>query len=78
MIHTINSQLDMRFIVMTIYKASYRMHIFTILCCNCPLYQPNSLFCNSIIRLDGDHDGRVYLLCTEGVAEFNFRTEEFK
>lgn len=39
---------------------------------------PNSLFCNSIIRLDGDHDGRVYLLCTEGVAEFNFRTEEFK
>ena len=46
MIHTINSQLDMRFIVMTIYKASYRMHIFTILCCNCPLYQPNSLFYN--------------------------------
>lgn len=38
---------------------------------------PNSLFCNTVIRLDGNQDGIIYLLCTEGVSEFDFRMEKF-
>ena len=32
---------------------------------------PNSLFCNTVSRITGNHNGKIYLLCTEGVAEFN-------
>lgn len=38
---------------------------------------PNSLFCNTVLRLEGNKDGRIYLHCTEGVAEFDFRKEKF-
>ena len=30
---------------------------------------PNSLFCNTILRITGDQKGKVYVLCTEGVAQ---------
>lgn len=32
---------------------------------------PNSLFCNTVLRITGDQQGKVFLLCTEGVAEFD-------
>lgn len=38
---------------------------------------PNSLFCNTVLRLTGNHNGKIYLLCTEGVAEFNLATQKF-
>ncbi len=38
---------------------------------------PNSLFCNNVLRIDGNGDGIIYLLCTEGISEFNFKTERF-
>lgn len=38
---------------------------------------PNSLFCNNVLRIDGNGDGVLYLLCTEGISEFDFRIEKF-
>ena len=38
---------------------------------------PNSLFCNNVLRIVGNGDGKVYLLCTDGVAEFNMLTQTF-
>lgn len=38
---------------------------------------PNSLFCNTVLRIAGNHDGKIYLLCTEGVAEFDLTTQKF-
>ncbi|MDE6349150.1 MAG: response regulator [Bacteroides sp.] len=38
---------------------------------------PHSLFCNTVLQLTGNHDGKIYLLCTEGVAEFNLATQRF-
>ena len=38
---------------------------------------PHSLFCNNVLRLTGNHNGKIYLLCTEGVAEFNLATQRF-
>ena len=38
---------------------------------------PNSLFCNTVSRITGNHNGKIYLLCTEGVAEFNLATPKF-
>lgn len=38
---------------------------------------PNSLFCNTILRITGDQNGKVYLLCTEGVAELDLATQKF-
>lgn len=38
---------------------------------------PNSLFCNTVIQLEGNQEGIIYLLCTEGLSEFNFKTEKF-
>ena len=38
---------------------------------------PNSLFCNTVSRIVGNHNERIYLLCTEGVAEFNLSTQKF-
>ena len=38
---------------------------------------PNSLFCNTILRITGDQKGKVYVLCTEGVAEFDLTTQKF-
>ena len=39
---------------------------------------PNSLFCNTVLRLTGNRKGIIYLLCTEGVAEFNLATQKFR
>ena len=38
---------------------------------------PNSLFCNTVLRMAGNRNGKIYLLCTEGVAEFNLVTQKF-
>lgn len=38
---------------------------------------PSSLFCNTVLRLTGNKKGKIYLLCTEGVAEFNLATQKF-
>nr|WP_148335558.1 two-component regulator propeller domain-containing protein [Bacteroides neonati] len=39
---------------------------------------PHSLFCNTVIRITGNKKGKVYLLCTEGVAEFDLHSQRFK
>ena len=39
---------------------------------------PNSLFCNNISHIVGNQHGKIYLLCTEGVAEFDLITQKFK
>lgn len=39
---------------------------------------PNSLFCNTVLRLTGNKKGKIYLLCTEGVAEFDLATQKFR
>ena len=38
---------------------------------------PNSLFCNTILRITGNKQGKIYLLCTEGVAVFDLYTQRF-
>ena len=38
---------------------------------------PNSLFCNNVMRIAGDKNGKIYLLCTEGISEFNLVTQKF-
>lgn len=39
---------------------------------------PNSLFSNTVLRVTGNRNGKVYLLCTDGVAEFDLTTQKFK
>ena len=39
---------------------------------------PNSLFSNTVLRITGNKNGKVYLLCTDGVAEFDMTTQRFK
>ena len=39
---------------------------------------PNSLFSNTVLRITGNKNGKVYLLCTDGVAEFDLATQKFK
>lgn len=39
---------------------------------------PNSLFSNTILRITGDKKGKIYLLCTDGVAEFDLAKQKFK
>lgn len=38
---------------------------------------PTSLFSNNVLRITGDKNGKVYLLCTDGVAEFDLTTQRF-
>lgn len=38
---------------------------------------PNSLFCNTVLRIAGNGNGKIYLLCTEGVSEFDTEQEKF-
>lgn len=38
---------------------------------------PGSLFSNTVLRIVGDKKGKIYLLCNDGVAEYNIRTEKF-
>lgn len=39
---------------------------------------PKSLFCNTVLRITGDGQGNLFLLCTEGVARFDMRRDEFR
>lgn len=39
---------------------------------------PNSLFSNTVLRVTGNQNGKVYLLCSDGVAEFDLVTQKFK
>ena len=39
---------------------------------------PHSLFSNTVLRITGDHNGHIYLLCTDGVAELTLSTMQFK
>ena len=38
----------------------------------------NSLFSNTVLRITGNKKGKIYLLCTDGVAEFDLTTQKFK
>lgn len=38
---------------------------------------PNSLFCNTILRIVGNKKGKIYLLCTDGISEYDIQTEKF-
>lgn len=39
---------------------------------------PHSLFCNNVLQLTGNHNGRIYLRCTEGIAELDLTTQQFR
>ncbi|MBR8704266.1 hybrid sensor histidine kinase/response regulator transcription factor [Bacteroides pyogenes] len=39
---------------------------------------PNSLFSNTVLRITGDKKGKIYLLCTDGVAGFDLETQKFE
>lgn len=36
-----------------------------------------SLFCNTVLRLDGNRNGKIYVLCTEGLAELDLVSQRF-
>ncbi|MBB4034194.1 signal transduction histidine kinase/ligand-binding sensor domain-containing protein/DNA-binding response OmpR family regulator [Dysgonomonas hofstadii] len=38
---------------------------------------PNSLFCNNILRITGDKQGKIYVLCTEGLCEYDIKSDKF-
>ncbi len=38
---------------------------------------PKSLFCNNVLRITGDHQGNIYLICTEGLARLDLHRDEF-
>lgn len=38
---------------------------------------PESLFCNTVLRITGDGAGSLFLLCSEGVARFDIRHDCF-
>ncbi|MDL2211117.1 response regulator [Bacteroides sp. OttesenSCG-928-M17] len=38
---------------------------------------PHSLFCNTVLRITGNKNGQIYLLCTEGVAAFDLAHQKF-
>ncbi len=38
---------------------------------------PNSLFSNNVLRITGNKKGKVYLLCVDGVAEWDMKKEKF-
>lgn len=38
---------------------------------------PNSLFSNNVLQLAGNRNGKIYLLCSEGISEFNLATQRF-
>ena len=39
---------------------------------------PHSLFCNTVLRLAGNGDGKVWALCNDGVSELDLRTLRFR
>ncbi len=38
---------------------------------------PHSLFCNTVTQLEGDQHNTIYVLTTEGLAEYNLNTDQF-
>lgn len=38
---------------------------------------PNSLSSNNILKLSGNKNGKVYLLCIDGISEWDMRKEKF-
>lgn len=38
---------------------------------------PNSLFCNNVLKITGNQRGKIYLLCTEGLSELDLKKETF-
>lgn len=39
---------------------------------------PTSLFCNTVLRITGDSNGNLYLLCSEGVSHFDISLDRFR
>ncbi len=39
---------------------------------------PNSLFCNNVYRLSGNGRGKIYIVCTEGLAELDLEHMSFR
>lgn len=39
---------------------------------------PNSLFCNNVYRLSGNGRGKIYIVCTEGLAELDLESICFR
>lgn len=39
---------------------------------------PNSLFCNNILKITGDEQGKIFLLTTEGLCEYDTKYDRFK
>lgn len=37
-----------------------------------------SLFCNNVLRITGNQNGKIYLLCTEGVSQLDLQSETFR
>lgn len=38
---------------------------------------PNSLLSNLVLQITGNHNGKIYVLCTDGVAELDLTTQKF-
>lgn len=38
---------------------------------------PNTLSSNNILKLTGNNDGKIYLLCIDGISEWDMKTEQF-
>lgn len=38
---------------------------------------PNSLLSNLVLQITGNRDGKIYILCTDGVVELNLLTQKF-
>lgn len=38
---------------------------------------PSSLFSNSVLRVTGNQKGKIYLLCSDGIAELDLTTQKF-
>lgn len=36
-----------------------------------------SLFCNTVLQMAGNQNGKIYILCTEGLAEFDLVSQRF-
>ena len=39
---------------------------------------PHSLFCNAIMRITGNQDGKLWLLCNDGISELDLSTMHFR
>lgn len=39
---------------------------------------PNSIFCNNILKITGNKNGKIYLLTTEGICEYDIKYDRFR